>query len=146
MAQDLGSHAGAPVCAAPSDQRPRPDLPHPPPVRRLLEGRGPRLYDDEGPPAIVPRRDQRGARRGDAPWRETTAAGGRRRDEPGPDGACREGRPAPSRGPPAGAFHHRGPRVDPSVPDPGREDDPRGGRDGAVDEQPGLREGPPRLL
>src|SRR2546425_2089254 len=146
LAEALRADAGAADRAPPGNQGPRADLPDPAAVRVHRESGGPRFHDDEGPSALVPRRDQRGPSRGDATRGEGAARGGHQRNERGSDGPGLEIRPASTRGPPARAVHHRRPRLDLGVPYPGREDHSRRRRDCSVDEQPGLRQGPPRVL
>src|SRR2546428_2992416 len=146
VAEALRADAGGADRAPPGDQGPGADLPHPAAVRLHRESGGPRLHEDEGPAAVVPCRDQRGPPGGDAARGEGAARGGHQRDERGAHGPGLEMRPPATRGPPARSFHHRRPRVDLGVPHPRREDPPRRRGDRPVDEQPGLRQGPPRVL
>src|SRR2546425_2378121 len=146
LAEVLRADAGAADRAPPGNQGQRADLPDPAAVRLHRESGGPRLHDDEGPSALVPRRDQRSPPRGDATRGEGAARGGHQRNERGAHGPSREIRPAATRGPPARAVHHRRPRLDLGVPHSRREDPPRRRGDRPVDEQPGLRQGPSRVL
>src|SRR5439155_726359 len=84
MAEALRPGPRAPDCATPSDQGPGTDLPHAATVRLRRENGGPCLHDDEGPAAVVPRRDQRGSPGGHETWGEGATRGGRYRNRERP--------------------------------------------------------------
>src|SRR5206468_8219724 len=105
MAETLRPDPRVPDRAPPGDQGPCADLPHAKAVRLHRESGGPCLHDDEGPAAVVPRRDQRGSPGGHETWGEGATRGGRERNEPGAHGPGLEIRAAATRGSTARPVH-----------------------------------------